>query len=200
MPLEIGYISSRDIGIQAEAFLDKYHPSGEIPVPIVDIIEFDIGVEMFPLPDAQKIYGFMAALSSDMQTIVYDESSDKKNPHRFRFTVAHEIGHRILHGGLISSLELTSKETWKKAVSDVDPQMYTRLEIQASIFAGQVLVPLPALLVAVAEIAQRAVENKFNLSTAGEEAYDLVARPLANRFQVSTEVVSRRMKAEKIVF
>lgn len=110
MPLEIGYINDADLRAQAEEFLALYHPSGEIPVPILEIAEFDMEIEMFPLPDAQKIYGFMAALSSDLQTIVYDEHSDKKNLHRFRFTVAHEIGHRILHGSLIAALNLQTKQ------------------------------------------------------------------------------------------
>ena len=196
MPLETGYLKSEEIAAQAEAFLAQYHPSGEIPVPIVEIVEFDLGIELFPLPDAQKLYGFMAALSSDLQTIVYDEQSDKKNLHRFRLTLAHEVGHFVLHGTLIAALALQTKQDWKQAVTEIDPQMYTRLEIQAFLFAGQVLVPTPALRSAVAEIVQRAEANKFNLSEAGEEAYDLVARPLANQFKVSTEVISRRIKAE----
>ena len=200
MPLEIGYITNGDIRQRAEDFLAEYHPSGEVPIPILEIVEFDMGIEMFPLPDAQKIYGFMAALSNDLQTIVYDERSDRKNPHRFRFTVAHEIGHLVLHGGLISSLTLKNKQAWKKAISEIDARMYTRLEIQAGIFAAQVLVPTPVLLAGVEEIAQRAEDNKFNLSEAGDDAYDFVARPLAQRFNVSTEVISRRIKAEGLRF
>ena len=200
MALEIGYIPSAVIRDKVEDFLAEYHPSGDIPIPIIEIVEFDLGIEMFPLPDAQKIFGFMAALSNDLQTIVYDERSDTKNPHRFRFTVAHEIGHRVLHGSPISSLTLTDKQAWKTAVSEIDPKMYTRLEIQAGIFAGQVLVPTLVLLVAVEEIVQRAQENKFNLSEAGDEAYDFVARPRAKRFNVSTDVIARRIKAEGIQF
>ena len=91
MPIQIAYISDRDIRARAEAFLAEYHPSGEIPVPIGDIVEFDLGVELLPLPDVERRFGFVAALSNDLRTIMYDENADKKNPPRFRYTLAHEV-------------------------------------------------------------------------------------------------------------
>lgn len=90
MTLKAATLTDEKIREMAEAFLAQYHPTGKIPIPILDIAEFDLGVDLFPLPDAERLFGFTAALSNDRQTIVYDENSDKKNPTRFRFTLAHE--------------------------------------------------------------------------------------------------------------
>ena len=141
MPIQIAYISDRDIRARAEAFLAEYHPSGEIPVPIGDIVEFDLGVELLPLPDVERRFGFVAALSNDLRTIMYDENADKKNPPRFRYTLAQlEAGHRVLHGDLIASLHLANKQAWKRTLEEIDPKIYSRIEAQAYVFAEYALV------------------------------------------------------------
>ncbi len=200
MAVQIAFLGNEEIRKRAEDFLAKYHPTGDIPVPIVDIVEFDLGIEMFPLPSAEKIFGFMAALSSDLKTIVYDENSDRKHPPRFRYTLAHEIGHLVLHSELIQSLDLTSKESWKKAISEIDPKMYSRIESQAYVFAEYVLVPTEPLIAAFNRAGQKAQANGIDLREAGESAVSIVAGSIAKEFNVSTAVIEHRICREGLQF
>lgn len=48
--IEIPIISYEDIRNSADNFLKQYHPSREIPVPIEEIIEFQMGLDIVPIP------------------------------------------------------------------------------------------------------------------------------------------------------
>lgn len=72
---------------------------------------------------------------------------------RWRFTLAHEIGHLILHSKLLKDKisEKTDTEvslSYKFAVSEMTNK---RLEIQANLFAGNLLLPLGPLVSVVEE-------------------------------------------------
>ena len=44
------YHSYEDLRRQADAFLAKHHPAGTIPVPIEEIVEFQLSIDIVPMP------------------------------------------------------------------------------------------------------------------------------------------------------
>jgi hypothetical protein len=47
------YAELRDI---AEHFLVEYHPDGSIPVPVEEIIEFQLGLNIIPMPGLRRFF------------------------------------------------------------------------------------------------------------------------------------------------
>jgi Zn-dependent peptidase ImmA (M78 family) len=52
-------------------------------------------------------------ITSDLKEIYVDESVYTKWPNRYRFTLAHEVGHAILHRDLFRQRRFRSVREWK---------------------------------------------------------------------------------------
>lgn len=59
--MQIEYRSDESIKESTQEFLRRYHPDDTIPVPIEEIIEFDLGLDIIPVP----------GLSRDTSPILY---------------------------------------------------------------------------------------------------------------------------------
>jgi len=57
----------------ADQFLDEYHVSRELPIPIEAIVEFDLSMTIVPLVGLQSEIGVDAFLTSDLNSIYLDE-------------------------------------------------------------------------------------------------------------------------------
>ena len=69
MRLRAPFLTYSDISQKSVAFLNEFHPSTEIPIPIEDIIELKIGLNIFPYPRLYKDHGLNGYLSYDLTTI-----------------------------------------------------------------------------------------------------------------------------------
>lgn len=108
------------------------------PVDIDFIIESS-GLEMIPIPGLRRLTQLSGALSSDFQSIYYDQSEADRNPFRMRFTLAHEFAHFILHRNLINEQDLNGIKFWKKAFLRINKYGY--IETEANYLASFLLVP-----------------------------------------------------------
>ena len=97
MTLEIPYLTYSDIGKRAQDFLSQYHPSLELPIPIEAIIDVKIGLDIVPFPNLYKDYGLSGYLSCDRTAIFVDEVQSDQYEEKYRYTLAHELGHYVLH-------------------------------------------------------------------------------------------------------
>ena len=97
MRLRAPFLTYFDIGQKVEAFFNEYHPSTEIPIPIEEIIELKIGLNIFPYPRLFKDHALNGYLSHDLTTINVDDYQYEQLNEKYRFTLAHELGHYILH-------------------------------------------------------------------------------------------------------
>ena len=84
----------------ARNFLQKHHPKDTYPIPIEKIIEFQLKLDIIPIPGLHKVFDIDGFLSSDRTGISVDDGIYHSRIGRYRFTLAHEIGHFILHKGL----------------------------------------------------------------------------------------------------
>ncbi len=92
---------SRDfIRRKAEEFRKEFvRPPNQIPVPIIDIIELKLELTPIPVPNMLKSIDVDAFLSNDLKSIYVDQDIyfDDRYLNRLRFSLAHEVGHLILH-------------------------------------------------------------------------------------------------------
>ena len=146
--MAVPFLSNDEIESQAESFLDRYLIERSIPIPIEDIVEADLKIEIIPIPGFRDRFNIEGYLSNDLSTLLVDSNTMQKYPARYRFTLAHEIGHYLLHGDFIRSEFPESTMDWKQKLLARDPKLHTRLETQANRMAGAILVPRRELQVA----------------------------------------------------
>ena len=199
-----------DIAENANNWLRHHHQSFLPPTPIEEIISEQYGLDIIPVQGMQAstgIDGFLAADSS----IYIDEFVYMNRVNRARFTLAHEIAHVVLHADYINvnlpqSIE-EADQLRKTAIRETSNWTDEDVrEWQAYCWAGLVLVPQRTLAVSFnAEFAkhkqkiQQALAAGLNENDYLPIVYELVCSPIANIFQVSTEVVARRIEFDGLL-
>lgn len=66
-------LSYEDINDLAEDFLREHKRADILPVDIETIIEFDLGLNIFPFPNLQETYDIEGFISGDLTVIYVDE-------------------------------------------------------------------------------------------------------------------------------
>ena len=196
MSLSIPHLTYNQLRAAAEAFLKRYHPSKKVPVPIEQMIEFQMGLDIVPLPGLLEAYDVDGFTSSDLSEISVDQFVYEHRPTRYRFTLAHEVGHVVLHADLFKAHRFRGIEAWKRFLMGVPELDYRRLEWQAYSFGGLVLVPGDVLHQEL-KLAARQVKAQ-GLSQETDFAKALMTNIMATRFGVSSEVIERRLGYEQI--
>ncbi len=116
-----------------------------------------------------------------------------------RFSLAHEVGHLVLHKQLIPIIRPKTIEEWKNLRLTLPEEAYNWLELHAYEFARRILVPRNVL---VEELKQR----ETNIKAAYRELPDVddevvireVSIPISKRFDVNPLVIYHRIKNEKL--
>jgi hypothetical protein len=96
MTFNAPYLNYERVGEYVKAFLGKYHPSLQLPIPIEWIIESDLGLHIHPFPNMYRIFRQNGFLGLQRQVIYIDEYQYDNFVEMYRFTLAHEVGHFIL--------------------------------------------------------------------------------------------------------
>lgn len=177
----------------ANDFLKEYHPSLSLPIPIEDIAELQLGISLLPIKGIKNLLGVDSFIQSDFKQIVIDEYSFNTLVERTRFSIAHEIGHMILHKKWYEEKGPKNIDEYLKYHIEQDDKEYKYQEIQASTFAGLLLVPT--------ELLVKEVEKKIG-RLPDKEALDTIAPFLVDLpgiFQVSDAVILRRLQKEQLV-
>jgi hypothetical protein len=193
--LGIPRLSYNQIRKQADAFLAKYNPAGTIPVPIEEIAEFELGLNIIPIPNLQGLLEIDGFISSDLRSITVDEFVLERRVRRYRFTLAHEIGHLWLHGDIFRALNFKNIDEWKKFQTEIDTEDYSWLEYQGYAFGGLVLAPAAPLGSQKALCEQDARREGLTLETEAANLY--ICTMLAKIFNVSEAVIEKRLNKDK---
>lgn len=133
------FLSYDDLRRRADAFIARYHPAGTIPVPIDDIVEAQLGIDIVPVPGLRDVlqsddYGVESYITSDLREIHIDEWVYRHRYNRYRFSIAHEIGHATLHRELYQSTTFDSVASWLAFAGSIPHDDYGWYEWQAYIF------------------------------------------------------------------
>jgi hypothetical protein len=182
--------------------LRSSHPAGrELPVNILDLAEFDLRLDLVPVEGLREELDIDALLMGDLKSILVDKRAfiSPRLEYRLRFSVAHEIGHLVLHRSIYADLQHVTAVEWFNYISEIPEVEYGWVEWQAYEFAGRLLVP-PAELGDAFDSAIRSAQEAgyTDWLAADEVALGYVSTRIAPRFGVSADVVAKRLRVEKI--
>jgi hypothetical protein len=201
MTLSVAYLEKANIKRAAEDFNLRYNSAKVIPVPIDSIIESRLKIDIVPMAGLKEGLESGGFISSDFTTIHIDQYIYFNVEVRYRFSLAHEIGHYVLHKDIIGTLRFDSVEDWVEMYDSIDSNDYGKLEFQANHFAGCVLVPDFALkskfdeaLKDILSDIKTAQESGISRETYLESVVSNIARKLAPVFNVSSSCMENRIK------
>lgn len=195
---DVPYLTYSDVGRKAREFLCEYHSSLEIPIPIEEIIELKLGLNIFPFPRLYKDHGLNGFLSRDRSTIYVDEVQYHQFNEKYRYTLAHELGHYVLHQTCYDDLPFQSPDEyvcWRLSVPKDDISWF---ETQGEWFAGHLLVPTEELerVCSAVTFKYQATFKKF--AAIPEDIWSYISNEVATHFDVNPPVIEIRIKKENI--
>jgi len=189
------FIPKDELVRQAEAFLGRHHASRKLPVPIEEIVEFGLRLDIVPVPGLQSSFDVVAYITHDRKEIRVDQYVLESRENRYRFSLAHELGHLVLHPDLFEYLHFDNIAAWKAAITDSIPEReYRFLEWHANCFAGLILVPQSELAQAFETWRGKLVEVGLNLEEQGEGVWDALEDHIGREFVVSADVIHKRFE------
>ena len=109
------FFKKSEIQGEVDAFCAKYKiDQQQVPLDVELIVEADLRLELRPEANLFKRTEMDALLTSNRKTIMVDlDRFTKKNlQSRLRFTIAHEIGHYVLHEAIYKDVKFGSVEDW----------------------------------------------------------------------------------------
>lgn len=194
--------SRREIEKIAETFRDKYWPSGAIPVDIDLIIEQELGIDIIPSPGLRREMNSDACMAVDRSTIYVDEEHfmNPKMSGRVRFSLAHELGHYVLHESTFKEYQAQQSRSIVDWAHEVKSRIETSwMETEANEFAGCFLVPREALQQRFNETYVDAeVElqrSNYNIAEMNpSRLYPYLANKICLEFEVSSAMLIVRLE------
>jgi len=199
----VRYLSYADIGtVVEEQILCKHHPSRELPVPVEEIIDTKMAIDIFPLPGLTRALagdesdGIVAFVNSALNCITVDDDAWRSKTPRYRFSIAHELAHIVMHQGILRRFAYDSVAGWQEAMKVIPTKEYGWLEWQANAFAGHLLVPTAELRIHHQDCMGRM--QGFSIDSHDEGVRLLVEKHLAGIFRASSQVIHIRIEKEQL--
>ena len=202
--LNVKYLSNAYIASVADSFLNENRLSS-IPVDIERVIEFNYRMDIIPIPSLQMAYDIEGCSAYDFTAIYVDQYVYERIYNRYRFTLAHELGHKILHREYYNKLSFSRISDWANIVEQIDENDRSKMEYQAYMFAGMILVPKEILRVEFNKqlpLIQSHIEQA-QLNGISREDYlpimtDAIANKLSPKFEASRSVLNKRIVFERL--
>ncbi len=178
----------------AEDCLEKTHPSASLPIPIDEIIEGQLDIEIVPFPELRERRGVEGYVSRDRRTIYVDHDVFKSsNPNRYRFTLAHELSHVLLHEVVFKAAAFDNVDGWIGFLSSgISPEERRWIEWHANCMAGYLLVPPSDFAREFGTMAEELRQRGVDVRSLPPQGLKFFASKLGERFQVSAEVIRRQ--------
>lgn len=182
---QMPFLGKAEIARRVEELLDECW-DGKYPVDIESVCDY-LGIALLPVRNLAHTFQVDAFLAADFKTIFVDEEGYERESYRYRFSVAHELGHYVLHRDYCSS-RVESYEEWLGLSQNANSGY---VEFQANYFAGSLLVPENELVGVLNE------EFGGNMARyywwVRREELERIMREVRRFFKVSEQVVKRRM-------
>ena len=173
-----------------------------LPIDVVYIAEIVLRLDVIPVTGLFTSLRMDAALLLDLTGLYVDEESylsweagDRWTERRLRFSFAHELGHYVLHQKEMREHSFRTLAEFRKWAGD--RCNYESAEYQANEFAGRFLVPREVLLEIYDEYREKAeaVDSSW-MEIEGTREY--LAKKIARRFGVNSQVIETRFDRERI--
>lgn len=181
----VPFIGNSQIKKMADEFRMRYWGT-DIPVEIEEIIEIKLKIKIIPIPNLMAQCGVDAQITSDFSAIYVDQKNYEDDTNRFRFSLAHELGHYILHEKFYRSLKISNFADIEAFINEINPEEYSHLEVQANKFGNYLLLPREALAKIKREVISE-ISKKHNIQNIDEKTLNsYLAGYISPRFAVSS--------------
>lgn len=183
--INVPLINKADIKRKADLFRKRFW-GDTIPVDMEDIIELKLKIDIIPTKRLQALFGIDALITSKWHSIYvdYGRYSDSRYQNRLRFSLAHEIGHFVLHKDIYNSMGIKDLKDFYTFFKNIPQRQYEYFEFQANKFANYLLVPREQLIIKrdkeMRKLDKIKTSNVFN---------SYLAIPIAKTFAVSEQVI-----------
>jgi Zn-dependent peptidase ImmA (M78 family) len=164
-----------------DSLFENYQIDKEKPID-VELLINQIGLR---LDIRQLEYKYDAFLKINSKEIVVNSTKYIEDRHynRLKFSLAHELGHYILHESYIKAFNFKSLDDYLDFKKNIPENQYKRFEYQANLFAGLLLVNKDTLSKQI---------DEYLTDTWNNDSYNLIFH-ISNYFEVSEEVSSIRV-------
>lgn len=197
-PFRAPYFTPAELSQRAADFLARTNPRGEIPVPIEHIVE-RMGVDIVPVPGLSRNFDIDGWTTHDMKEIYVDEHAYENVESRFRFTLAHEVGHIVLHAEVFKPYQFRTVDQWRKFVEGVDDKQWDYLEHHANVFAAHILMPSTSLVQVHGSCAETIRREAPRIAEDPAGFRHFVALCVSKVFKVSAESAEIRIANEPLL-
>lgn len=190
-------LSYEDIRGRVDDVLRRYWPSGSIPVDVEHIADVGLGLDIVAVAYLHSRYGIDGFLSSDRRAIYVDSAVQEHSIlYRYRFTIAHELGHYFLNERLFADRTFRSVDEWMEYLKEFPEEERSWFEWQGYSFGGFLLAPRAALAERVEDARRMARDAGFEVDLENEVHRQQIAEWVGRRFEVSADVILKRGKAD----
>ncbi|QDV60926.1 ImmA/IrrE family metallo-endopeptidase [Crateriforma conspicua] len=191
--MDVPFLSYDELKAIAARTLSDSSYADRFPVAIEMIVERGFGMDVVPIRGLQNAFNIDAFISRDLTTISVDEFVLENRFNRYRFTLAHELGHRVLHRDILGAMEFDSIDDWKSQITQIPEREYGFLEYQANTFANCLLVPADELDLRFDGVVNQIKAAGLNPSDYPDECLDSICTALGKQFEVSRNVIQNRL-------
>lgn len=192
------FLTREEIRSKAEEFRKKYNLT-KLPIDIINVIECDLDIYIDPVRGLKEQADTDAFLSLKTRILYVDyaEFEEDRFQNRLRFSLAHEIGHMVLHEDFFRNLTPRTVEEWITFSRALPADQSRYLEWHANEFAGRLLVPREALELGFNQAMEYVDGIKESIGDISRDlVLDYIASNIAREFGVSSDVVKYRIKNE----
>lgn len=199
MAIVIPSLTYQQIALAAAKCLADTHKDGTIPIPIEDIIDVGFRIDLVPTPNLETRFSAVAFITHDLREIRVDDFVFRKQAYRLRFSLAHELGHLLLHEKVYEQMVFTTPDQWKQSMTDLGRANYDRLEYQADKFAGLLLVPPQPFRQEFGKVTTALAHAGVTFEALPPDAQDYAVKGLARTFNVSAGAIWYRLRDEGLI-
>ena len=175
---------------------------GNVPVDVLTTIEVRLRLDVVPFENLLTKYSVDAALMQDFSGIYVDKASYRYlegRPlyefNRLRFSLAHELGHCILHRKLTGESKFKTLDDFRNWMKSYNDARYS-LEWEANEFAGRLLVPVDRLKTDF-DAFTKEVEAQFPAWWTNSNLRDALTQKLGEFYGVHGDVIACRLDREE---
>ncbi len=199
--VSIPFIKDETLDAKAKVFYSKYE---------IETVEDICKIISKEYPDYTLLYtelpeGVLGTLSIKNKTISISKEIEG-NPHRSKFTLAHELGHLVLHEaelkGQLSDIidDKNITDTYHPIISDT---MIERMEYQANAFASYLLLPPRRFLFVYACLCKKERNRRLKLTWDNQLCNNILVNhylsELSQKFNVSKLLIKIRLEKEGLL-
>jgi hypothetical protein len=199
MPIQIPTLTFQQIADAASQCLANHAWNGNVPVPIEDIVDVGYGIDLVPTLYLEDRFSTVAFITHDLKEILVDDFVFRKQPYRLRFSLAHELGHLVLHQSVYKQLAFETPDGWKESMTALGNADYRKLESQADAFGRLLLVPPAIFRPKFDEIAVTLAQVGKTLKQLPQDSQDYAVMGLARIFGVSSGAIWYRLRDEGLI-